>query len=313
MPRLERLLAEPLIHPGLHPRIGDNINGPSLIRVPDWVENRLGRYHLYFAHHMGTHIRMAYSDALGGPWRIHAPGVLDVAQSLFEAADLPEPEVAVEEDLSLYAHVASPDVHIDHEKRQIRMYFHGLLADADQQTRVATSRDGLSFEALAPLLGPPYFRVFAHGGWVYAIAWGGALLRAKGWEGPFEAGPPLLTSSPVAVAGQIIRHVAVLCRGDRLELFYSCIGDEPECILHRSIGLSADWADWKAGVPTVVLRPELTWEGADLPPVRSRIGAADGREHALRDPCIYCEGDRIYLLYSGAGESGIGLAEVLDL
>ena len=30
-----------------------NINGPSLIKVPHWMENPLGKYYLYFAHHKG--------------------------------------------------------------------------------------------------------------------------------------------------------------------------------------------------------------------------------------------------------------------
>ena len=30
-----------------------NINGPSLVRVPEWVEDPLGKYYLYFAHHRG--------------------------------------------------------------------------------------------------------------------------------------------------------------------------------------------------------------------------------------------------------------------
>ncbi|NET62179.1 MAG: hypothetical protein F6K47_40550, partial [Symploca sp. SIO2E6] len=34
---------------------GSNINGPSLIRVPEWIENPLGRYYLYFAHHQGKY------------------------------------------------------------------------------------------------------------------------------------------------------------------------------------------------------------------------------------------------------------------
>ena len=39
--------------------MGDNINGPSLIRVPNWVEGRLSRYYLYFADHKGAYIRLA--------------------------------------------------------------------------------------------------------------------------------------------------------------------------------------------------------------------------------------------------------------
>ena len=56
-------------------RMGDNINGPSLIRVPDWIPSALGKYYLYFAHHQGTYIRLAYADQLEGPWRLYSPGV----------------------------------------------------------------------------------------------------------------------------------------------------------------------------------------------------------------------------------------------
>ena len=41
-----------IIQPNMLPnKDGDNINGPSLIKVPDWVENPLGKYYLYFSHH----------------------------------------------------------------------------------------------------------------------------------------------------------------------------------------------------------------------------------------------------------------------
>ena len=52
--RIERFKHNPIIIPSLDPRIGDNINGPSLIRVPEWVDDRLGKYYLYFAHHPGA-------------------------------------------------------------------------------------------------------------------------------------------------------------------------------------------------------------------------------------------------------------------
>src|SRR5262245_30826955 len=77
--------------PGLRGERGASINGPSLIRVPDWVETRLGKYYLYFAHHRGQDIRLAYADRLEGPWMVHPQGVLQLADTA--AAD----------------HVASPD------------------------------------------------------------------------------------------------------------------------------------------------------------------------------------------------------------
>ena len=91
--RVERLLTAPIITPDLHPSIGENIQGPSVIRVPDCVQNPLGAYYLYFAHHKGTYIRLAYADDLLGPWRIHAPGSLQIADSYFLTAP---PEVAPE-------------------------------------------------------------------------------------------------------------------------------------------------------------------------------------------------------------------------
>jgi hypothetical protein len=49
---LERISDQPLIHAGMSKRLSEqarlegfeNINGPSLIKVPDWVENKLGNW-----------------------------------------------------------------------------------------------------------------------------------------------------------------------------------------------------------------------------------------------------------------------------
>src|SRR5579872_4356423 len=84
--RVTRLGNGPIIGPDLHPGIGVNIQGPSLIRVPDWIGDRLGSYYLYFADHKGSYIRLAYADELAGPWRVHPPGSLHLAQSRFLTA-----------------------------------------------------------------------------------------------------------------------------------------------------------------------------------------------------------------------------------
>ncbi len=81
--RVERLLDQPTIRPDLHPSIRENIQGLSLIHVPDWVENRLGAYYLYFADHKGRYIRLAYADDLFGLWHIHPPGSLQIEDSHF--------------------------------------------------------------------------------------------------------------------------------------------------------------------------------------------------------------------------------------
>jgi hypothetical protein len=64
---IERLPANPIItEKMLSVDDADSINGPSLIRVPPWVKNPLGKYYLYFAHHAGKYIRFAYANRLRG-------------------------------------------------------------------------------------------------------------------------------------------------------------------------------------------------------------------------------------------------------
>ncbi|MEQ9329237.1 MAG: hypothetical protein RJQ21_18285 [Rhodospirillales bacterium] len=319
MPRItaRRLGSGPIIHEGTGP-LGGNINGPSLIRAPDWIDRPLGRYYLYFAHHKGRSIRLAYADAIKGPWRLHLPGALDVSESLFVSEDVSPDGLSLDGDWAaktgggfLYAHVASPDVLVDEPGERLLMYFHGLLPDGEQMTRLATSRDGLSWDVLPPLLGPPYFRVFAWRERWYAICWGGRLLTAERPEGPFTQCPAVIARPPLAPEGTTIRHVAASVSGDGLELYYSRIGDTPECILRAWIRLDETVGRWEVlEGPDIVLAPRETWEGGKLPVITSRAGAADDPEHALRDPCLYTEGGRSWLLYSGAGEQAIGLAEL---
>ena len=142
----------------------------------------------------------------------------------------PAPEWAKDGTDWLYPHVASPDVHVDRERQQIRMYLHGLLPDGEQMTRVALSQDGLTFEVRPALLGPAYFRVFRHGGWHYALAHPNLILRSRDGLGVFEPGP-----SPLDPA---TRHTAVCVRGDILHLFWTRIGDRPERIYHAALALT---------------------------------------------------------------------------
>ncbi len=317
--RASRLVDRPIITPELHPSIGVNIQGPSLIRVPDWVEQPLGAYYLYFADHKGSYIRLAYADALAGPWRVHPPGSLHLAQSCF----LTEPPVPSPDELAAFEeryrrsgtaishdvlseittpHIASPDVHVDPAGRQIVMYFHGLEGVGTQVTRVATSRNGIDFTARPEVLGRSYFRVFQHDSMTYALAMPGQLYRsADGFHG-FELGPVLFNPN--------MRHAAVLKRGDTLLVFWTQVGDVPERILLSRIDLSGDWQQWRDSAPVEVLRPERSWEGADAPLAPSIRSTAYGQVNQLRDPAVFEESGAIYLLYAVAGESGIAIAEV---
>ncbi len=76
--KVERFDSNPIITLSSGNDLQGNVNGPSLIKAPAWLENPLGKYYLYFAHHQGSYIRLAYADNLEGPWRVHGPGTLQM-------------------------------------------------------------------------------------------------------------------------------------------------------------------------------------------------------------------------------------------
>jgi len=320
--RVERLVDGPIISADLHPSIGVNIQGPSMIRVPGWIEGRLGDYYLYFADHKGRYIRLAYADDLVGPWKIYPPGSLQLEQSHF----LTEPPKVTPEQVAQFEarlkqsrtvishdllseittpHIASPDVHVDTAGRRIVMYFHGLEAVGTQVTRVATSHNGIDFSAQPQVLGRSYMRAFRHDGMTYAMSMPGQFYRSRDGMSGFEPGPLLFNSD--------MRHSAVMKRSGELWVFWTQVGETPERILLSRIDLSGDWRNWKDGAPVEFLRPERSWEGADAPLVPSVRSTAYGQVNQLRDPAIFEEDGRVYLLYAVAGESGIAIAEILIL
>ncbi|HZU77993.1 MAG TPA: hypothetical protein VFA70_14595, partial [Dehalococcoidia bacterium] len=237
-------------------------------------------------------------------WTIVDGGTLNVADSHF------------------LDHVASPDVHVDDEQREIRLYYHGVVSTGPephfvwgskteiavrgtvQGTRVATSKDGLHFTPREALLGRPYFRVFRWDGWWYALAMPGVFYRSRDGLSDFEQGPTLFTPA--------MRHSAVKLDGDTLSVFYTNAGDCPERILRATVRLTGDWQTWTASEPEEVLAPELEWEGAHEPLEPSARGAVIGPAHQLRDPAVFREDGRAYLLYAAAGEYGIGIAELFE-
>lgn len=308
---VSRLPGNPILHPAMTgwpggAEDGANINGPSLIRVPVWVENPLGRYYLYFAHHHGRYIRLAYADSLQGPWTVHNEPVLPIESTPAYSGHPSD-------------HLASPDVHVDEEARTIRMYYHQRLpvvvpGIGRQGTFLAESSDGRLFQAGDRLLGPSYFRVFTHDGGVYAFAKNGnvdgVLLRSE--DGGRSFTPP---GAYVHHLPQV-RHVAVWQTQGRLILLYTRMGDAPERILAREfLTAESHWREWTLSDPVEVLAPETEYEGAALPVEASASGAVKVPVRQLRDPAVHVDDDgRAYLLYSVAGEQGIAIARIrLDL
>ena len=279
-----------------------NINGPSVIEAPTWLRHAPGRYLMYFAHHLGSHIRLAYADDPAGPWQSWSSGVLHVDDTPSEG---------------LVPHVASPDVHVDHENQRLVMYFHcpvggrvgGHLpcwqTSGTQKTLLATSADGLTFTVLAPhrAISNSYLRMVRWREHWYGMAMSSQLVRSPTGICDFEVGPNLF-------GDQRLRHNALLVDGDRLGIWFTRIGDAPERILYSSVELTADWHDWHPSEPVEVLRPTEPWEGAELPVTASEIGPALEPEHALRDPFVFDAEGRRWMIYAAAGESALGAVQL---
>ncbi len=326
--RASRVGETPIIREDMLPGDeGASINGPSLIRVPAWVKNPLGKYYLYFAHHAGKYLRLAYADKVEGPWKIFAGGV----QRL-------DAQTAVS------GHIASPDAIIDEQTHRIYLFYHGGNphkkgsspndpdGEAGQVSSVSVSADGIHFKPLNVVVGPAYLRIFTHGGQWFSLNHSGMLRRAPRLGEPFEnvakiigrdiadAVDPARLGEPGATPAEnrpfngpfryAIRHVGLDLRGDRLVVYFSFVGHRPERILCTSIEMTGPPETWKAKGTYEVLRSETEAEGVKYPLAYSNGGISRTRVHELRDPGVLRDGEEAWLVYSIAGEHGLGLARL---
>ncbi|MDC1210601.1 hypothetical protein N8087_01605 [Porticoccaceae bacterium] len=322
-----------------------NINGPSLIAVPQWVENPLGNYYLYFSHHQGDFIRLAYADQIEGPWSIYEPGALALNQSGFPTDNIPQlslgeglaelwdavsiylfrdsilavyQAIVTDQEIrrqrgiatsqSLKPHIASPEVVIDEANQKIVMFFHGQRDSLSQVSAVAVSTDGLNFSTTEQQLGAVYLRSFVHRDQYYFLAAPGILYRSNELLGDYRP-------RDKSLLGIDTRHSAVLLQDDKLTVVWSRVGDAPERLLVSTVSLSSsDWDDWIATQPTELMRGEQPWEGSELPVQSSLRGETIEPINDLRDPDIFVDVDgQIYLLYVASGEQSIGLVRLQNV
>jgi len=315
--RFDRFINNPIVLAQLLPGgDGDNINGPTLIKVPDWISHKLGNYYLYFAHHKGKYIRLAYADKLEGPWKVYQQGTLHIGDcrvcdyglaSRGNGQKHPGPEREEDE----VTHIASPDIWIDSANKKLILYFHCPIEDSKhngQYSLRAVSDDGIHFKSDSLALGYSYFRVFKWNNNYYSISRTGLMARSKDGIGIFEQGPNPFTK--MQTQSNYLRHAAVQLKGDTLFIFYSRIGDSPERILLSRIILNNDWNTWTPSSSIEVTTPSTNYEGSDLPVMPSVTGSYYGRVRQLRDPFVYVENGKWYLLYSAAGESSIVIGEL---
>ena len=71
-----------------------------------------------------------------------------------------------------------------------------------------------------------------------------------------------------------------------------------------------DWAYWRFGPVSELLRPAAGWEGGDLPMRPSIMGTAMDRLHELRDPALFNDNGYVYMAYCSGAESRVSIAKV---
>ncbi len=321
---------------------GANINGPSVIRIPDWIPaskraNPKAVYYMYFAHHQGEFIRLAWAENVEGPWSLYKvsdslpleeKGVLSLG-----VAD----KIEIGNGILIRNHIASPDVIVDEKNQRIVMYFHGPTNYKEekngQKTFVATAPWGLDFNGrIEPVvICEAYARVFEFQGNLYAQV-GEGFYRAPSlqnpWETPagFDFGNQLWTKNnedtfedywakdPSIQGRENVnkRHSAVWVSGEKLHMLYSRRRDLPERILYTCFDLRKDFSEWKPEGPFYeILQSEFDWEGGNIPAVESKGSSMNCCVHELRDPCIFKDIDgSMYLFYTGQGEDAVGVASL---
>ena len=301
-----------------------NINGPSMLRIPDWVPimERVdpgAKYYIYFAGHTDSYIKLAWSENIEGPYKIYNPG-----EGVFHLSNYLRPER-----LNISHHVASPDVIIDSVNQRFIMYFHaGILTwEKDsinaQKTVVAISKSGLDFNSGLQdvIICPSYARIFNHNGDIYALCKEG-IYKAPDPERPWDQAEKFnrmnqhswhKVSDPFLWIPKQERHFALLKENDFMHIMYSRIASSPEHIEYSLLDLRNNSRFWKPTAPKDVLYPEYEWEGISYAIKESEQGP-ENKAQELRDPYLFMDVDStLYLLYTGAGEKSLGIAKIEGL
>lgn len=362
---------------------GVNYNGPSIVKIPSWVAtgdraDPSANYYLYYGHHDGQYIRMAWAASIEGPWTYYRAtgdktaarqrtstdgrGVLDFG-TLTTQYDMGNTIV-----VPTYAsggHLSSPFIYLDNVNEQFVLLFHARttwtsttrpragFVTVNQHTMVATSSDGLNFHSVSQggqvghglresaILAPFYLNPFNIRGRWYGFENQGRLWQSP-LSDPFNLTPtttgqsyhwtqvnsPLFDDfyfSELALSDEWTvgtnyyyepRHTftRVLDGGDRLEIWYTAKAQIPERIIRAEIITeSDDPADWwlRRVNAERYLPPATLWENIDKPWIEGQGGSNYNGNPECRDPIVFEDSDSsLYLVYSGGGEQGIGIASL---
>lgn len=334
---------------------GQSINSPMVIRLPKWLAKKdrvspKAKYYMYFAHHGGKYIRMAWAENIEGPWTLHnvsqdtdldKKGVLSLYTKTEDGYDS---QMRISPQIVTKGHIASGYVVLDHKTKKFILYFHGgqIFVEDDkkklfpQRTFAVLSDDGVNFtEPIQPaVLGESYFVPFEHRGRWYAFGNTGELHSAPTegsmWIAPEGSDPredlwqhrrclldelfeKYSKENNISVDPPMMaRHVGLHIVGDKMYVLCSAKSDAPERLYLTTFDISDEDCDkWTATDLKIVMTAKTDWEGGNLEPKLSENGKAKTTLNDLRDPFIFEDTDgKLYLFYSGGGEQAIGVASI---
>lgn len=280
--------------------MSDNINGPSCLRTPNFIKNPVGKYLLYFAHHTGEFIRIAYSEDIFTGWKILDHKINNVS-----------------EEKEFHDHVASPDIYVDNIEKSVYMFFHSRIKGSrKQKTFLSKSNDGINFALVKGDLNLPfYFRHVTIETKTFAVTKGGNLYInmvnpiANTWRALNNINTGKSNEEVMHNSSGSIRHASLIYYMKIFIAFYSRIGDSPERIYAAKIVENGKGL-WLMSNEFEITRPELNFEGANLDIEASVAGPSLHEENALRDPYVMQDGEDYFLFYACAGESGIAVGKL---
>ena len=236
----------------------------------------------------------------------------------------------IEEQKVISNHIASPEAVIDDARQEIVLFYHGQIRNGaekeGQRAAAAVSIDGLHFNPLNQVVGPAYLRVFHHGDLWYSLDGSGEVGGTDDLHKPFRPSGNIiggnrgvtLPEGPgrSAQAGQRTRsifypgHIGVDTQGDRLAIYFTCVGQMPEHIMATVVDMAGPVTSWKAKGTQDVLQPALEWEGAGVAAAHSVGGKSHQLENSLRDPAVFRDNGQPWLVYAAAGEHGMGIVRI---
>ena len=276
----------------------ENINGPTLVEFECPLFPKLRLYLMYFGHHKGKYIRVAWAFSPTGPFR---------------RVPLVRPLLLRDRFGERKGHVASPEVRTVGGKRY--MFAHSPsrhFRPGKQITYMSRLRLGVVCSRPKPIDLPSYARFFSLNGDMHAITNGADVFKLD--SNSLETRQLDVDKSRLLVPEsqdviERVRHPQILAWLGHTLCFYTRVGDAPERVF-VSLLEAKNPEEIMFSTPIELLRPREDYEGAHHNIEPSKSGISRRPENALRDPFVGEFGGQHFLYYSTAGEKGIACAEL---